>query len=465
MCMRISPINSVNSRNYCAPKNNQPTQETVVNTNFTGAGVHNGIKESALPAIKKMVAAFAMLSALKIFAEESKDIFNPSVVVRKIYGEPVGEQDKDYLKKAYTEDPQLFTALAQSKIFKENSRYANEYSPAEIYGLVKVKQENPVIAYELSKWLKSGEKTGHLETPEEVLFIAAQMQQEKNNLLTKMSYSSKQWYNNLKADDINNPLHISLIHDYKNPDGRRLNSADRLAIIEKNAENPEFGSKILELHEISVGDLYILEDKYKDPVNKKAIDDLSSFLKENTHHLRREYIHSNVPASTETLLGLLDSYVVYPDAVKELCSRNLPVKHTQALARVYAMAPGITLDSYKEFICDSEYSENQLYFDSLEDLVQFLDYFINISDIIEQYEKARGHMIFSESYALVKAYNGDEKNKEALSKIISSKVIKIINPKKIPHYVDFVNKNPGKELTKEILKYADDPMAKPFGLL
>ena len=73
-------------------------------------------------------------------------------------------------------------------------------------------------------------------------------------------------------------------------------------------------------------------------------------------------------------------------------------------------------------------------------------------------------MTFPESYALVRVYNGDEKNREALEKIVNSSVIKIIAPKKLDAYVEYVKKNPEKELTKEVLKYAEDPMSKYFGL-
>lgn len=470
--MRISPINNINSKSYYVQnKNNHPAGESVVNTSFTGAGVNmgvnKGVKELAPSVIKKMSAVFAMLSALKIFSKESKNAFNPDVAVRNIYGVPVGEEDKDYLKKAYVADPQLFTALAKSKNVDRDLKTVNEYSPAEIYGIVKVKQENPVVAYELSNLLKSEKKNGHLESPEEVLFIAEQMQQKKTDLiLKKKNDSSRDWYNNLRANDINARLNLLLIQNYENTEGRRLSPADRLAIIEMYAKKPEFVSKMLELKEISVNDLYILEGEYEGYTGKKAIDGLVEFLNENAKNIVREQARDvNIPVSTSAVSTLFDDYVNYPEAVKELCAQNLPIEHVEGLAHIYDQAPGLTLSAYQTYRSKVQGPNNSRYFLFFEDLTKFLNHYIEINAIIEKYEEGRGHLIFSEAYDLVKAYNGDEKNKEALERMVNSPVIKIIAPKEIANYVEYLKENPDKELTKEVLKYAGDPMAKYFGLL
>jgi hypothetical protein len=244
-----------------------------------------------------------------------------------------------------------------------------------------------------------------------------------------------------------------------------LSAEERLAIVEMNAKNPEFMSKMLELKKLSVEDLYILEDEYKDYKQRIAIDDLVEFLNENAESVANEFRDVlKVPASTSTVLALFSDFISYPEAVKELCANNIPVEHIEELAHIHDKAPGLTLGMYRLFRTNAKNDNNQYFFWSFSQLVSFLEQSIEINDILEQYEKARGHMTFSESYGLVSAYNGDEENKEALNKLVSSSVIKIINPKNINSYLEYIKKNPDKELTKETLKYAADPMSKYFGL-
>lgn len=411
---------------------------------------------------KKMVNTYRFVTALKALAKETKNIFDVNNIVNKTYIKLVSLDSKEYLKKSFFEDPVLFMSLAKSKYSKILRNYTVDYSPEEIYGIIQTKKEDPERAYSLSKILKDSNLKGHLENLDEVMYISEKLKIQ--NINPSRHLSSKGLYYNLKARDVN-PKLCDILAKRNDTDLKPLTYKDIFEIVQLEQDQPEFINKMVKLSKISLEDLYILEDFYKEEFHKGKIDELVDFIEAHTNE---KYLNPIVSehSSTASVLNLLSTYEKHPKAVKELIEKDLDYYTIDDLAEYYEKAPDLTMKTYRTFVSHSKYSKNRPYFVTKSDVKNFLGAAIENEDAIKAYEKAYGKLNLQKKIELVEACSGKE-SLSAMCKILNSQLMpKDFDIKnKMPKLIEYVKANPDKEITKDMFEYAFDPIAKDFGLV
>ena len=406
---------------------------------------------------KKMIDTFKLVYAFKYLAKESKNIFDIDKIVSKTYKKPVISESKEYLKKSFFEDPVLFMSLAKSKYNKKNRNYTVDYSPEEIYGIIQTKKEDPNRAYKLAKLLQNSEDKGHLDDVEDVLYVADKMKTVEYT--RPKSVNSKGFYYRLKSRDMNPNLFATLTERY-DTDLSPLTYRDIFEIVQLEQENPEFVNKMVELSKISLEDLYVLEDFYKDDAHKEKVDELVDYVVTYSKESYSNPILSE-HSSTASVLNLLSVYEKHPNAVKEMIEKDLGYNIIDDLAEYYEKAPHLTMQTYKAYISNSKNDKN-----SILDIKSFLGRAIEFKDIFIAYKKNYGKPDLQKKIELVEACS-EKENLVAMCKILDSKIMpKDFDIKnKMPQLIEYVKANPDKEITKEMFEYAFDPIAKDFGLV
>ena len=411
---------------------------------------------------KKMVNTYRFVTALKALAKETKNIFDVNNIVNKTYIKSVSLDSKEYLKKSFFEDPVLFMSLAKSKYNEKSRNYTVDYSPEEIYGIIQTKKEDPERAYSLSKILKDSNLKEHLENLDEVMYISEKLKTQ--NINPSRHLSSKGLYYNLKARDVN-PKLCDILAKRNDTDLKPLTYKDIFEIVQLEQDQPEFVSKMVELSKISLEDLYVLEDFYKEKEHKEKIDELIDFITTNAKDRYSSpilFMHS----STASVLNLLSIYEKYPNAVKNLIEKILNYTDIEELAEYQEKAPHLTEQTYKAYFSKSKNDKGQAYFKSMFDVKNFLANAVEVKDIFTAYKKAYGKPNLQKKIDLVNAC-GEKENLDAMCKILNSKKMpKDFDIKnKIPKLIEYVKANPDKEITKDMFEYAFDPIAKDFGLV
>lgn len=435
---------------------NIPNNQQAKNVNF------KSVAPAKTTEFKKMIDTFRLVYAFKYLAKEIKNIFDVNNIVNKTYIKSVSLDSKEYLKKSFFEDPVLFMSLAKSKYSKILRNYTVDYSPEEIYGIIQTKKEDPNRAYKLAKFLQNSDARGHLDDVEDVLYIADKFKTVEYT--RPKSVNSKGFYYRLKSLDMN-PSLFDMLTKRCDTDLKPLTYKDIFEIIHLEQENPEFVNKMVELSKISLEDLYILEDFYKDNAHKKKIDEFVNFIEAHTNE---KYLNPIVSehSSTASVLNLLSTYEKHPKAVKELIEKDLDYYTINDLAEYYEKAPDLTMKTYRTFVSHSKYSKNKPYFVSMTNVKNFLGAAIENEDAIIAYKKAYGKLNLQKKIELVEACS-EKENLVAMCKILDSKIMpKDFDIKnKMPQLIEYVKANPDKEITKEMFEYAFDPIAKDFGLV
>lgn len=411
---------------------------------------------------KKMVNTYRFVTALKALAKETKNIFDVNNIVNKTYIKSVSSESKEYLKKSFFEDPVLFMSLAKSKYSKVLRNYTVDYSPEEIYGIIQVKKEDPVRAYKLAKFLQNSDVRGHLDDVEDVLYVADKFKTVEYT--RSKSVNSKGFYYRLKSKDMNPNLFDTLTKRY-DTDLSPLTYKDIFEIVQLEKENSEFVNKMTQLTKIELEDLYVLEDFYKDEAHKEKVDELVDYVVTYSKESFSNPILSK-HSSTASVVNLLSVYEKHPKAVKEMIEKDLDYHIIDDLAEYYEKAPHLTEQTYKAYFSKSKNDKGQAYFKSMFDVKNFLANAVEVKDIFTVYKKAYGKPNLQKKIDLVNAC-GEKENLDAMCKILNSQVMpKDFDIKNnMPKLIEYVKANPEKKITKELFKFAFDPIAKDFGLV